>query len=218
MLHATGDRNRFAQQLFAPLPGRYDRLAEVLSLGQNGRWRRAMVDHIVPTAPRRVLDVASGTAGVAQPTGREGQAPMSSASTSPSTCCERGRSGPRRRFGRSDPAHRGAGGADALPGRRVRRPDLHLPAAVRGRPRKPPSASWPGWCKPGGGSGEPGVSGAPPVASGTPGGGGTPVWSFPVAGLITGGPSLVSGRPLSGPNISGHYRKYPLPLDRGGLA
>ena len=33
-------RNRFAQQLFAPLPERYDLLAEVLSLGQNGRWRR----------------------------------------------------------------------------------------------------------------------------------------------------------------------------------
>jgi demethylmenaquinone methyltransferase/2-methoxy-6-polyprenyl-1,4-benzoquinol methylase len=61
----TGDRNRFAQQLFAPLPGRYDLLAEVLSLGQNGRWRGAMVDQIVPGAPTRILDVATGTAGVA---------------------------------------------------------------------------------------------------------------------------------------------------------
>ena len=43
----TSDRNRFAQQLFTPLPQRYDRLAEVLSLGQNGRWRRAMIDRIV---------------------------------------------------------------------------------------------------------------------------------------------------------------------------
>ena len=34
-------------------------------MGQNRRWRRAMVDHIVPTSPTRVLDVASGTAGVA---------------------------------------------------------------------------------------------------------------------------------------------------------
>jgi demethylmenaquinone methyltransferase / 2-methoxy-6-polyprenyl-1,4-benzoquinol methylase len=59
------DRNRFAQQLFASLPKRYDQLAEVLSMGQNGRWRRAMVDHIVPTSPARTLDVASGTAGVA---------------------------------------------------------------------------------------------------------------------------------------------------------
>jgi demethylmenaquinone methyltransferase / 2-methoxy-6-polyprenyl-1,4-benzoquinol methylase len=61
----AGDRNRFAQQLFASLPKRYDQLAEILSMGQNGRWRRAMVDHIVPTSPGRMLDVASGTAGVA---------------------------------------------------------------------------------------------------------------------------------------------------------
>ena len=59
------DPNRFAQTLFSPLPGRYDRLAEVLSMGQNGRWRRAMVDHIVPDRPGLVLDVASGPAGVA---------------------------------------------------------------------------------------------------------------------------------------------------------
>jgi demethylmenaquinone methyltransferase/2-methoxy-6-polyprenyl-1,4-benzoquinol methylase len=63
--YVAGDRNRFARDLFTPLPQRYDRLAEVLSMGQNGRWRRAMVDRVVPHAPRRVLDVASGTAGVA---------------------------------------------------------------------------------------------------------------------------------------------------------
>ena len=34
-------------------------------MGQNGRWRRAMVDHIAPTSPDLILDVASGTAGVA---------------------------------------------------------------------------------------------------------------------------------------------------------
>jgi demethylmenaquinone methyltransferase / 2-methoxy-6-polyprenyl-1,4-benzoquinol methylase len=61
----SGDRNRFAQQLFAPLPRRYDLLAEILSFGQNGRWRGAMVDQIVPAAPGRILDVATGTAGVA---------------------------------------------------------------------------------------------------------------------------------------------------------
>jgi demethylmenaquinone methyltransferase/2-methoxy-6-polyprenyl-1,4-benzoquinol methylase len=65
VLHATGDRNRFAQQLFTPLPGRYDLLAEVLSFGQNGRWRQAMVDRIAGDRPARVLDVATGTAGVA---------------------------------------------------------------------------------------------------------------------------------------------------------
>jgi len=59
------DPNRFTQDLFDGLPRRYDRLAEVLSFGQNGRWRRAMVDRVVSSAPRRLLDVATGTAGVA---------------------------------------------------------------------------------------------------------------------------------------------------------
>jgi demethylmenaquinone methyltransferase / 2-methoxy-6-polyprenyl-1,4-benzoquinol methylase len=57
------DRNSFAKQLFAPLPARYDRLAEILSFGQNGRWRRAMVGHLTGR-PQVVLDVAAGTAGV----------------------------------------------------------------------------------------------------------------------------------------------------------
>src|ERR1700758_2956858 len=63
--YVAGDRNRFAQRLFTPLPRRYDRLAEILSFGQNGRWRRAMVDRVAPNHADRVLDVASGTAGVA---------------------------------------------------------------------------------------------------------------------------------------------------------
>jgi demethylmenaquinone methyltransferase / 2-methoxy-6-polyprenyl-1,4-benzoquinol methylase len=62
---ASAERNHFAQHLFAPLPSRYDRLAELLSFGQNGRWRRAMIGQIAPGAGRAVLDVASGTAGVA---------------------------------------------------------------------------------------------------------------------------------------------------------
>jgi demethylmenaquinone methyltransferase/2-methoxy-6-polyprenyl-1,4-benzoquinol methylase len=58
------DPNRFARDLFTGLPDRYDLLAEVLSFGQNGRWRRAMVDQVVPAEPGLVLDVAAGTAGV----------------------------------------------------------------------------------------------------------------------------------------------------------
>jgi demethylmenaquinone methyltransferase / 2-methoxy-6-polyprenyl-1,4-benzoquinol methylase len=58
-------RNRFAQQLFDGLPSRYDGLAEVLSFGQNRRWRRAMVDAVAPWCPATVLDVATGPAGVA---------------------------------------------------------------------------------------------------------------------------------------------------------
>lgn len=59
--------NAFAQELFDGLPERYDVLEEVLSFGQNHRWRAAMVDAVtsMQPGPQRILDVASGTAGVA---------------------------------------------------------------------------------------------------------------------------------------------------------
>jgi demethylmenaquinone methyltransferase/2-methoxy-6-polyprenyl-1,4-benzoquinol methylase len=57
--------NSFAIDLFSPLATRYDLLCEVLSMGQNRRWRRCMIDHVVEGGPAKVLDVASGTAGVA---------------------------------------------------------------------------------------------------------------------------------------------------------
>ena len=57
--------NRFAQRLFRGLPERYDRLAELLSMGQNGRWRAAMVAAVAAAPAHLVLDVATGTAGVA---------------------------------------------------------------------------------------------------------------------------------------------------------
>ena len=59
------EHNAFARRLFAGLPGRYDLLEETLSFGQNGRWRRTMVDRVVEVAPGRIVDVATGTAGVA---------------------------------------------------------------------------------------------------------------------------------------------------------
>ena len=63
----TSAPNDIARELFRGLPNRYDLLAELLSFGQNGRWRTAMVDAVaaMDPAPRRVLDVATGTAGVA---------------------------------------------------------------------------------------------------------------------------------------------------------
>lgn len=57
--------NAFAADLFEPLPPRYDRLAEILSLGQYSRWRHELVHHAARFQPGRVLDVATGTAGVA---------------------------------------------------------------------------------------------------------------------------------------------------------
>jgi demethylmenaquinone methyltransferase/2-methoxy-6-polyprenyl-1,4-benzoquinol methylase len=62
---AASAENAFAAGLFEDLPARYDRLAEVLSLGQNATWRHELVRHIERMQPRRILDVATGTAGVA---------------------------------------------------------------------------------------------------------------------------------------------------------
>jgi demethylmenaquinone methyltransferase / 2-methoxy-6-polyprenyl-1,4-benzoquinol methylase len=62
---SRAEPNRFAQGLFRGLPGRYDVLEDVLSLRQNNRWRTRMVDAAVADRPSRVLDVATGTAGVA---------------------------------------------------------------------------------------------------------------------------------------------------------
>jgi demethylmenaquinone methyltransferase / 2-methoxy-6-polyprenyl-1,4-benzoquinol methylase len=59
------DPNAFARQLFAGLPERYDVLEEALSFGQNRRWRAALVDAVAGSHPRTVLDVATGTGGVA---------------------------------------------------------------------------------------------------------------------------------------------------------
>jgi demethylmenaquinone methyltransferase / 2-methoxy-6-polyprenyl-1,4-benzoquinol methylase len=62
----AGARKREALELFAPLPRHYDRVAAVLSFGQDPRWRHAMVDAIRAAPHERVLDVATGTGMVAQ--------------------------------------------------------------------------------------------------------------------------------------------------------
>lgn len=67
-MHSTEIREsptRFARALFSGLPARYDRLAAILSLGQDRRWRREMIDHALATHPATILDVATGPAGVA---------------------------------------------------------------------------------------------------------------------------------------------------------
>jgi demethylmenaquinone methyltransferase/2-methoxy-6-polyprenyl-1,4-benzoquinol methylase len=64
---APSAENAFAADLFHGLPARYDLLAEVLSFGQNARWRGELVEQIASRSPKRILDVATGTAGVAIP-------------------------------------------------------------------------------------------------------------------------------------------------------
>ncbi len=54
-----------SRAVFADLPARYDRLAYLLSFGQDRRWRGAVIDRVAAAKPQRVLDVATGPAGIA---------------------------------------------------------------------------------------------------------------------------------------------------------
>jgi demethylmenaquinone methyltransferase / 2-methoxy-6-polyprenyl-1,4-benzoquinol methylase len=59
------ERNRNAQELFAPLATTYDRYARLLSFGQDPRWRTFLVSRIDAAAHDKVLDVACGSGAVA---------------------------------------------------------------------------------------------------------------------------------------------------------
>jgi len=205
---AAAERNRFAQHLFAPLPQRYDQLAEILSFGQNGRWRRAMISRIAPAPGQAVLDVASGTAGVAlQIVARTGASVVGLDLTEQML-----RQGQRNVAGAglSDRIRLTAGRAEQLPFadatfdaltftyllRYVLDPQATLSELARvvkpgGQVASleflvPPSRFWrPCW------------------------------WLYtrlllPVGGLVTGGREWFEVGRFLGPNISGHYRRYPV--------
>lgn len=58
--------NRFAADLFDGLPQRYDTLGNLLSFGQDRRWRKELVTRVCAGKPiHLVLDVATGPGGVA---------------------------------------------------------------------------------------------------------------------------------------------------------
>jgi demethylmenaquinone methyltransferase/2-methoxy-6-polyprenyl-1,4-benzoquinol methylase len=68
----SSPRKNHALQLFAGLPGRYDRMGAVMSFGQDPRWRRALVAGINPGPDQHVLDVAAGTGLVTAELVRQG--------------------------------------------------------------------------------------------------------------------------------------------------
>jgi demethylmenaquinone methyltransferase / 2-methoxy-6-polyprenyl-1,4-benzoquinol methylase len=203
------ERNRFAQDLFAPLPQRYDRLAEILSFGQNGRWRRAMISRVAPGDGQAVLDVASGTAGVAlQMASRTGASVVGVDLTEQML-----RQGQRNVAGSAvrDRIRLVAGRAEQLPFgdatfdaltftyllRYVLDPEATLRELARvvkpgGRVASlefmvPPSRFWRAWW-----------------------------WLYtrlllPAGGLLTGGREWFAVGRFLGPSISGHYRRYPVP-------
>jgi demethylmenaquinone methyltransferase/2-methoxy-6-polyprenyl-1,4-benzoquinol methylase len=200
--------NRFTQTLFTPLPERYDRLAELLSMGQNARWRAAMVDKVTPASGAAILDVASGTAGVALQLADRTPARVVGVDLTE----EMLRQGQRNvaAAGRADRIGLTLGRAEQLPFpdasfdaltftyllRYVADPQATLTELARvvkpgGRVASleflaPPSPFWRPWW-----------------------------WLYtrlvlPAGGLITGGPAWFGVGRFLGPSISQHYRRYPV--------
>ena len=55
---------RVALGLFRPIAHNYERWAAILSLGQDGRWRRALVGGLTVDRGSLILDVAAGTGSI----------------------------------------------------------------------------------------------------------------------------------------------------------
>ncbi|HLH29326.1 MAG TPA: class I SAM-dependent methyltransferase [Acidimicrobiales bacterium] len=207
--------NRFARRLFTGLPDRYDRLAELLSLGQNRRWREAMVAAVEdggsldPASPAgTVLDVATGTAGVAVELLRRGASRVVGVDLTWAMLLE----------GRSRVRESGAAGRIALAAARAE----ELPFAEATfdaltftyllRYVADPAATVSELVrvvKPGGVVAN--LEFAVPAS---------PIWRplwflytrlvLPVAGYLTGGREWWAVGRFLGPSISAHYRRYPV--------
>ena len=207
-LSTATDRNAFAQDLFTPLPARYDRLAELLSFGQNGRWRRAMIEQVTPNDGGVILDVASGTAGVAIALAKRTTAKIVGADLT-EQMLRRGR----RNVAAADLASRitlVTGRAEQLPF-----PDASFDALTFTyllRYVDDPQATLAELArvvKPGGRVASLEFA-VPP----------SPLWRaswwlytrtlLPAGGLLTGGKEWLDVGRFLGPNISAHYRRYPV--------
>jgi demethylmenaquinone methyltransferase/2-methoxy-6-polyprenyl-1,4-benzoquinol methylase len=62
----TSAPNQTALRLFASIAPTYQRWARVLSLGQDGLWRRVMVEGLSPPSGGKILDVAAGTGSISR--------------------------------------------------------------------------------------------------------------------------------------------------------
>jgi demethylmenaquinone methyltransferase / 2-methoxy-6-polyprenyl-1,4-benzoquinol methylase len=199
--------NRFARELFDGLPARYDVLAEVLSMGQNRRWRRLLVDAVVAGEPDLVADVATGPAGIALQIEARTGAQVAGVDLT-ETMLRLGSANVRRR-GRGDRIHLVAGRGEQLPFADSTFDALSFsyllryvadPGATIGELARV--------VKPGGvlANLEFGVPPNPFWHS---------LWLFytrallPVAGRVAGGPEWMDVGRFLGPSISEHYRRFP---------
>lgn len=199
--------NRQATELFDGLPARYDRLGALLSLGQDRRWRKEMVSHVVAGPTGRVLDVATGPAGVAlairsatgaQVVGLDLTGPMLARARQ--NLASRHEGGVHLVQGRGEELPFADGAFDAVSFtyllRYVADPEATVAELARVlRPggtlsslefHLPPNPVWRGlwWCY--------------------------TRLVLPVAGALTGGREWFEVGRFLGPNITRHYRRYPL--------
>jgi demethylmenaquinone methyltransferase/2-methoxy-6-polyprenyl-1,4-benzoquinol methylase len=205
------------RDLFAPLPARYDLLAEILSFNQNARWRNLMVSRVPTTVDGLILDVAAGTAGVTLALARRAPAArVTGIDLTPQMLAE----GARRvaadsarlacASGRGSRVALACGTADRLPFDSATFDALTFTYLLRYVPDPAATlAELARVVKPGG-----------VIASlefCVPNG---PLWwpswwaytrlVLPTAGMLTGGPAWWRVGRFLGPNISAHYRKYPV--------
>ncbi len=118
-----------AKELFAPLGPSYDRVGAALSFGQDPLWRRFLVSRL-PRDGGHVLDVATGTGLVAAELVRRG---FRVTGVDQSARDARAGTPEIRRRGR---ARRGLGGVAAVRRRELRPRHVHVPPALRRRPRR----------------------------------------------------------------------------------
>ena len=207
VLTAGGRRNRAARALFDGLPDRYDRLAEWLSFFQNRRWRAALADALAAEHPGTVLDVATGTAGVA----------LAIRARTPASVVGLDLTEEMIRRGRANVAARGGSGVTFCVGRgeQLPFPDGAFDAlsfTYLLRYVEDPEATLAELARvvrPGGTVAN--LEFAVPDRA---------LWRvlwwcytravLPVAGLLTGGPEWYRVGAFLGPSISGHYRRYPI--------
>ena len=201
--------NDVARAVFAGLPRRYDRLAALLSFGQDRRWRRAVVVHLSDT-PRdgRILDVATGPAGVALEVARTTGCRVVGVDLNEPMLREGARNV--RAAGRTDRVRLLVGRAEQLPFRDASFDGVSFSYLLRYVDDPAATIAEMTRCLRPGGT----ISGleffVPPARAWRW------LWGLYTALLLPVAAGLLGGRPwwgvgrFLGPSIRGHYRRYPL--------
>lgn len=61
----SAEKEQMVHAVFEAISQKYDRMNDIISLGMHRGWKRALVDEMSATGPRRILDVCCGTGDLA---------------------------------------------------------------------------------------------------------------------------------------------------------